>query len=92
MKQLLRRLQRLISRRGETLLASAVKELEKVQQAATRAEAVLVTEIQHENEDIAAEREKLALREAKSAAALATLQAAKERSRRISDRMGAVLS
>ena len=79
--------QRLVSRRGASLLTSAVGDLDKLAAKLEKAEGVLAREIQLENEDIAATREQLALREAKSAAALQTLDANRQRSRRIYDRV-----
>lgn len=85
--RIFRMIQRAVSRRGESLLTSAVGDLDKLAEKLDRAESVLAREIQLENEDIAATREQLALREAKSAAALKTLEANKQRSRRIYDRV-----
>lgn len=87
MKKILRVAQRFVARRGESLLGAAVKDLDKLAEKLDRAEGILAQEITHENEDIAAAREVLALREAKSAAALKTLEANRQRSRRIYDRV-----
>lgn len=87
MKQLVKQVRRLISRRGESLLSSAVGDLDKLAVKLEKAEQQLAVEIQHENEDIAATREQLALREARSQAALKTLDANRQRSRRIYDRV-----
>lgn len=84
--------QRLLSRRGESLLTSAVKELDKLAATLDKAEAALAREISHENAAIEAEREKLAIREAKSQAALAQLEANKARSRRIADRVSGLVA
>ena len=85
--RIFRVVQRAISRRGESLLTSAVGDLDKLAEKLDKAESTLAREIALENEDIAATREQLALREAKSAAALKTLEANKQRSRRIYDRV-----
>jgi hypothetical protein len=87
MKQLVKQVRRLISRRGESLLSSAVGDLDKLAVKLEKAEQQLAVEIQHENEDIAATREQLAIREARSQAALKTLDANRQRSRRIYDRV-----
>lgn len=87
MYNLLRSGQRFFARRGESLLNSAVKNLDKLAEQLDKAEGILATEIHAENEDIQAAREVLALREAKSAAALKTLEANRQRSRRIYDRV-----
>jgi hypothetical protein len=87
MKTLIKRVQRLIARRGESLLSSAVGDLDKLAVKLEKAEQQLAVEIQHENEDIAATREQLAIREARSQAALKTLDANRQRSRRIYDRV-----
>lgn len=87
MKQLLRVAQRFVARRGESLLGAAVKDLDKLAEKLDRAEGILAKEIAAENQDITAAREILALREAKSAAALQTLEANRQRSRRIYDRV-----
>lgn len=92
MHKAIRVAQRLLSRRGESLLTSAVKDLESLSSKLDKAESALATEIQNENEDIASEREKLALREAKSKAALTQLEANRARSRRISDRVSDLVS
>jgi hypothetical protein len=84
---LIKRVQRLIARRGESLLSSAVGDLDKLAVKLEKAEQQLAVEIQHENEDIAATREQLAIREARSQAALKTLDANRQRSRRIYDRV-----
>jgi hypothetical protein len=87
MTHLVKQAKRLIARRGESLLSSAVGDLDKLAVKLEKAEQQLAVEIQHENEDIAATREQLALREAKAAQALKTLEANKQRSRRIYDRV-----
>lgn len=87
MTNLIKQIKRLISRRGESLLSSAVGDLDKLAVKLEKAEQQLAVEIQHENEDIAATREQLAIREARSQAALKTLDANRQRSRRIYDRV-----
>lgn len=85
--QLIRKVVRLVSRRGDTLLNKAVRDLDKLAEGLEKAESVLAKEIQIENEDITRVREELALREAKSTAALKLLDANRQRSRRIYDRV-----
>jgi hypothetical protein len=87
MKTILRKAQRLLQRRGETLLNKAVRDLDKLAEGLDKAEAALAREIQVENDDIVRVREELALREARSQAALSKLDANRQRSRRIYDRV-----
>jgi hypothetical protein len=81
------KLQKFAARSGESILSSAVKDFDKLAARIEKASNALAKQIELEAADIAAEREKLAIREAQSADALAKLSAAQSRSRRIADRV-----
>lgn len=92
MTKILLQAQRLVARRGESLLAAAVKDLESLTSKLEKAESALALEIGNETADIEAEREKLAIREAKSKAALAQLEENRARSQRIAQRVSGLVA
>jgi Skp family chaperone for outer membrane proteins len=79
--------QRLVSRRGESLLNKAVRDLDKLAEGLDKADTALAREIAMENDDITRTREELAIREARAQQALSKLDANRQRSRRIYDRV-----
>jgi hypothetical protein len=81
------KVQKLVARSGERVLSSAINDLDKLVERLETASSALAKQIELENADIVAEREQLAVREAQSADALAKLNAAQSRSRRIADRV-----
>lgn len=87
MKRILRKAARLVARRGDTLLNKALRDLDKLAEGLEQAESVLAKEIQIENENITRVREELTIREAQALGALSRLDAQRQRSRRIYDRV-----